>query len=217
MWSITFIEGATRLLSLYPTSTAAIKILPVLCPNIVPPFHLLSFPPGTSEPFFTIVSSPTLSFSLGFLSVLAGAQIRKACYNALGSLFTFTRTILAEHQLVTRGPYEVVRHPGYVGMVFVRAGIVCMLFSSGSWVRTVGAIPWPFGPAFTFTEMQTSGGVLIGGLRLGLGLFAFLSAGELSVLLRRASKEDAALQSKFGDKWEKYRKNVPYKFVPLIY
>lgn len=35
-------------------------------------------------------------------------------------------------------------------------------------------------------------------------------------LIRRADVEDAELKKNFGEKWDAYRRSVPYKFIPYF-
>lgn len=64
------------------------------------------------------------SFLLGTALLGAGGFIRWKCYHALGHMFTFEMCIRKDHQLVTTGPYSVVRHPGYVGVIFMVVGLL---------------------------------------------------------------------------------------------
>jgi protein-S-isoprenylcysteine O-methyltransferase Ste14 len=41
----------------------------------------------------------------------------------LGRLLTFTISIRDEHAVVTRGPYRLLRHPGYAGWLVAMIGI----------------------------------------------------------------------------------------------
>jgi hypothetical protein len=73
-------------------------------------------------------------FFLGTLLTGLGGYIRYRCYKEMGTMFTFEMSIRREHRLVTSGPYSVVRHPGYTGILCTVAGIILWNLSS---VRTV--------------------------------------------------------------------------------
>lgn len=64
-------------------------------------------------------------FLLGTSMTAFGGFIRWRCYRELGKLFTFEMSIRKNHKLVMSGPYAVVRHPGYTGILFTIVGIVC--------------------------------------------------------------------------------------------
>lgn len=64
------------------------------------------------------------AFLLGTALLGVGGFIRWKCYHALGHMFTFEMCIRKDHRLVTNGPYAVVRHPGYVGVIFMVAGLL---------------------------------------------------------------------------------------------
>ncbi len=73
-------------------------------------------------------------FFLGTLLTGLGGYIRYKCYKEMGTMFTFEMSIRREHRLVTNGPYSVVRHPGYTGILCTVAGVILWNLSS---VRTV--------------------------------------------------------------------------------
>ena len=68
---------------------------------------------------------PTPLFFLGTFMAGLGGYIRYSCYRALGKLFTFEMSIRNGHQLITDGPYSVVRHPAYTGVILTMIGIIC--------------------------------------------------------------------------------------------
>ena len=68
---------------------------------------------------------PTSLFFLGAFIITLGGYIRYSCFRALGRLFTFEMSIRDEHELITDGPYSVVRHPSYTGALLTLIGIIC--------------------------------------------------------------------------------------------
>lgn len=68
---------------------------------------------------------PTYLFFLGAFMITLGGCIRYSCFRALGRLFTFEMSIRDEHELITDGPYSVVRHPSYTGALLTLIGIIC--------------------------------------------------------------------------------------------
>lgn len=69
---------------------------------------------------------PELSEALGWVSavlVLAGLAIRWWAIIALGKFFTVDITLQEEHKLVTEGPYRLIRHPSYTGLLLILFGL----------------------------------------------------------------------------------------------
>ena len=138
------------------------------------------------------------AFVAGFSLQLAGAAIRKLCYNTLGRFFTFQLAVRKEHKLVTWGPYAVVRHPAYTGMFMSIIGMLTVQLAPGGWVAESGVLnTW-----------------------LGKGVFggwtAFLAL-MIVATVRRVSREDAVLRREFGEQWDEWKKRTPYALVPYVY
>ncbi|KAF8197902.1 hypothetical protein BJ912DRAFT_845720 [Pholiota molesta] len=149
--------------------------------------------PGSQE---KIGLSPL--FLLGTLMTSSGGYIRWSCYKALGKLFTFEMSIRDEHKLVTTGPYGMVRHPGYTGILLVVVGIIFCHASPGSWARESGIFQSALGRIATFIYLALTISILTG-------------------LISRMASEDAALRRVFGVQWNQWAGRVPYKLVPWIY
>jgi protein-S-isoprenylcysteine O-methyltransferase Ste14 len=115
----------------------------------------------------------------------------------MNELFTFEATISKTHRLVTTGPYSVVRHPSYAGLLLMDVGIVCWFGSRGSFLRESGVLATVTGKLF-------------------FGNFAAWMLAVLVALLQRATVEDAALREKFGSEWEDWARRVPYAFLPGV-
>lgn len=137
-------------------------------------------------------------FVFGTLLTGLGGYIRYRCYRALGRLFTFEMSIRNDHKLITDGPYGIVRHPGYTGILFTITGIICWHASSGSWARECGALETTIG--------QVAAGIY-------LGMVSVITTG----LMSRMSKEDAALRETFPKEWDQWAAKVPYKLIPWVY
>jgi protein-S-isoprenylcysteine O-methyltransferase Ste14 len=67
--------------------------------------------------------------------LVAGAGLRWWSFWALGQYFTFTVDVSADQQVVTAGPYRVLRHPGYAGGLLAMIGIG-VIYSN--WVGLAG-------------------------------------------------------------------------------
>ncbi|RDB16674.1 Delta(14)-sterol reductase [Hypsizygus marmoreus] len=148
---------------------------------------------GTAE---RIYASPM--FILGTFLAGFGGFIRYQCYRELGRLFTFEMSIRKDHRLVTSGPYSMVRHPGYAGVVLTVVGIICWHACSGSWARECGLFSTKIGQAAAVIYL-----VLVSLIVTGL--------------MARMEKEDEALWETFGDEWTDWARRVPYKLVPGLY
>lgn len=76
-------------------------------------------------------------FFLGTLLTGLGGYIRYKCYREMGTMFTFEMSIRRQHRLVTSGPYCIVRHPGYTGILCAVTGVVLWNLSTVSTVHDV--------------------------------------------------------------------------------
>lgn len=209
------LEGTARALSLYPSSKLSTNVLPILLPSFVT-INPQSFPPSTSNSFFTLTSGPNWPFVLSAAIVIAGASLRGICFNTLRRLYTFSHTTLSGHSLEKKGPYSIVRHPGYVGAVLVRGGIICLLISSGSLADAAGALSLKASPLLPWLS-NSVGEMFSSTMRICLGLFTGYAIAEQTWLLSRSWREDETLHKKFGAEWEEYRRIVPSRFIPFIF
>lgn len=127
-----------------------------------------------------------------------GSYIRLACYRALGKTFTWELAVKRDQQLVTSGPYAVVRHPSYVGAFCIYLGVACTIFGSGSWYSE--CIGWDTWASKLFTGGCVAWAALVPALLMG-----------------RVNKEDTVLRKEFGAEWEAYAKRVPYRLFPFVF
>ncbi|WP_207493401.1 methyltransferase family protein [Aridibaculum aurantiacum] len=74
-------------------------------------------------------SSFTWVTSLGIVMMLSGMLFRAWAVKTLGEFFTATVQIKNDHQLVTAGPYSIVRHPSYTGAFLSIVGSAVVLHS----------------------------------------------------------------------------------------
>ncbi len=75
-----------------------------------------------------------------------GLSLRVASRLALGKFYTPRLVILSDHKLITSGIYGIIRHPGYLGFLFIAIGICLAL---GAWWG-VAAMLAAFFPAILF-------------------------------------------------------------------
>ena len=120
-------------------------------------------------------------------------------YRHLGRFFRFEFSIQKNHELVVSGPYSVVRHPSYTGLILVFAGMIPWYLSKGSWILESGL--W---------------NTMLGKMLVVL-YFGVLNITASIFTIARMSKEDITLRNEFGKKWDDWAKRVPYSIFPGIY
>jgi protein-S-isoprenylcysteine O-methyltransferase Ste14 len=78
-------------------------------------------------------------FAIGMVLLVAGVGLRWWAFWALGQYFTFTVDVSSDQQVVTVGPYSVLRHPGYAGGLLAMIGMGVVY---ANWVGLAGfAVP----------------------------------------------------------------------------
>jgi protein-S-isoprenylcysteine O-methyltransferase Ste14 len=80
----------------------------------------------------------------GSVLFVAGLVLRWWAIITLGRFFTVDVTIETDHELVERGPFRMVRHPSYTGVLLAFVGLGLSL---GNWVALL-VILLPIGAAF---------------------------------------------------------------------
>nr|GAT45991.1 predicted protein [Mycena chlorophos] len=141
--------------------------------------------------------STLLFMTIGASLIAIGALLRLWCYRELGRQFTFEIGLLKDHELITTGPYRLVRHPSYTGALLAYTGLLVYYASPGSWSME------------SFIRGSVAGTVF--GAFYGC-FVVFAMAG----LVLRIPKEDAGLHGKFGTEWERWAANT-YALVPGWY
>ena len=71
---------------------------------------------------------------IGVALLAAGLAVRAWAMRTLGRYYTRTLRTVDEQQVVDRGPYRLVRHPGYTGSLMVWTGYALGL---GNWIAAV--------------------------------------------------------------------------------
>jgi protein-S-isoprenylcysteine O-methyltransferase Ste14 len=67
--------------------------------------------------------SDALSFAIGLAIAWAGIGLRWWSFRTLGRYFTFDVMTSSDQPVITSGPYRIVRHPSYLGLLLAFAGI----------------------------------------------------------------------------------------------
>lgn len=65
----------------------------------------------------------SVAFAVGMVVLLAGLTLRGWSFKALGDYFTFTVMVSSDQPVVGAGPYRVLRHPSYTGILLACAGV----------------------------------------------------------------------------------------------
>jgi len=79
-------------------------------------------------------------FVVALAIMWAGMALRFSAFRTLGDYFTFTVQTSAQQQVITAGPYRVIRHPSYAGGVLILAGVGLAL---GNWLSLAANLVIP--------------------------------------------------------------------------
>src|SRR5207245_10781324 len=75
---------------------------------------------------------PDCIFYLGILLMFLGVLVRQYAIAILGRFFSLTVQIAEDHKVVEKGPYRLVRHPSYTGVLITFAGLGLAVQSLGA-------------------------------------------------------------------------------------
>lgn len=70
-------------------------------------------------------------FVVALVIMWSGMVLRFSAFRTLGRYFTFTVQTSADQQVISGGPYRVLRHPSYAGGILILAGVGLAL---GNWL-----------------------------------------------------------------------------------
>jgi protein-S-isoprenylcysteine O-methyltransferase Ste14 len=96
---------------------------------------------------------------VGVVLIWLGVALRQWAVQTLGRFFTFKLTVRSDQRVVETGPYRVVRHPSYSGLLLSGLGTAIAL---GNWVA-LGLLTVPYVIALTH-RIQVEEGMLREGL-----------------------------------------------------
>jgi protein-S-isoprenylcysteine O-methyltransferase Ste14 len=80
---------------------------------------------------------------LGLALLWCGVTLRLWSFMTLGRYFTFTVQTSDDQPVITTGPYRVVRHPGYAGLLLAILGLGFLIDSWGSLVALALSLSIP--------------------------------------------------------------------------
>ena len=96
---------------------------------------------------FTVLVSIIIALSLGYSGVgplpdwvfypgiflmLLGVLVRQWAIAVLGRFFSLTVRVAEDHRVVVKGPYRLVRHPSYTGVLITFIGLALAVQSWGA-------------------------------------------------------------------------------------
>lgn len=64
-----------------------------------------------------------VAFAAGMAVLVAGIGLRAWSFQTLGRYFTFTVMVSSDQPVITSGPYRLLRHPSYTGLLLAYAGV----------------------------------------------------------------------------------------------
>lgn len=79
-------------------------------------------------------------FFLGIVVIVAGSLFRLWAIRTLGRFFTADVRVVSGQHVVTSGPYRLVRHPSYTGLMLAFAGMGLAL---GNWLSLLVLVALP--------------------------------------------------------------------------
>jgi protein-S-isoprenylcysteine O-methyltransferase Ste14 len=77
------------------------------------------------------------SFAAGLVVLLAGLVLRGWSFKALGQYFTHVVMVSSDQPVVATGPYRVLRHPSYTGIILIVTGIG---LAAANWADLAGLL-----------------------------------------------------------------------------
>jgi len=75
---------------------------------------------------------PDWTFYLGIFLILLGVLVRQWAIAVLGRFFSLTVRVAEGHRVVNKGPYRLIRHPSYTGVLVMFIGFGLAVQSWGA-------------------------------------------------------------------------------------
>jgi protein-S-isoprenylcysteine O-methyltransferase Ste14 len=98
---------------------------------------IVMFPLGRAVAPGALFGGGVFLFALGLVAGWAGALLRWWSFLTLGRYFTVVVQTSADQPVIDRGPYRILRHPSYTGLILIFAGVGVMV---GNWLSAAGAV-----------------------------------------------------------------------------
>ncbi|KAL0565274.1 hypothetical protein V5O48_016748 [Marasmius crinis-equi] len=159
------------------------------CLSVLYPQDQLRALPIPIPPSTTITATATVTMQIFVLMLsISGGILRLRAFQALGTQFTFNISPSTTSKLITTGPYTIVRHPSYLGVLGLNSGLIAYHY--------IFARPGP---------MRFWAGTSYVGLVLVV-LCVLMLLTSIYTTMWRATDEDEMLKRKFGEEWEQWRR-----------
>ena len=117
----TKVGGAGRRYAAWPFLASA-SVMLYLAPRVVPA---------------AAIRPAAVAFAIGFVILLAGLVLRGWSIKTLGTYFTGSVAVSSDQAVVTAGPYRVLRHPSYTGLLLIMTGVG---LASANWAGAAGMV-----------------------------------------------------------------------------
>jgi protein-S-isoprenylcysteine O-methyltransferase Ste14 len=79
--------------------------------------------------FEPLWKGPVIWHSAGFLLFISGTCLRLWAIRSLGAFYSHNVRITGDHVIITAGPYRIIRHPAYGGMIIAHMGLAVFYFN----------------------------------------------------------------------------------------
>ncbi len=88
---------------------------------------------------------PDWVFYLGIFLMLLGIGVRQWAIAVLGRFFSLNVRVVGDHRVVDKGPYRLVRHPSYTGVLITFIGLSLAVQSLGALLVLIAVFTVSFG------------------------------------------------------------------------
>jgi protein-S-isoprenylcysteine O-methyltransferase Ste14 len=116
--------GGGRRMTVVPVVIAA-SVMLYLAPRIVPA---------------AVIRPGAAAFAAGMVVLLGGLVLRGWSIKTLGEYFTGRVMVSTDQPVITAGPYRLLRHPSYTGLLLACAGVG---LASANWVAVAAMVVLP--------------------------------------------------------------------------
>lgn len=169
----------------------------VVCMSMLDMIHALElFPRTMPVGHITTIQKINAQLVIGLILTTASTTLRLVAFQTMGKLFTYQLAILPDHKLITHGIYAYCRHPSYTAVMVTFAGVLLTITAPGS-------------ALYDHLGVDLTRKLMI--------VLAFIAVRGSCVIVNRAEVEDRVLQKEFGEDWEDWAREVPYKFIPYLF
>jgi protein-S-isoprenylcysteine O-methyltransferase Ste14 len=88
---------------------------------------------------------PDWVFYLGIFLMFLGVVVRQWAIVVLGRFFSLTVQVAADHKVIDKGPYRLIRHPSYTGILITFIGLGLAVQSWAALLVLLGVYTLSFG------------------------------------------------------------------------